>query len=155
MKTGVNLLSEPQHSLWERREGACVSEAEAEQQRARKRMRGGCRLPPSHRPGGEKGIAATYTGRVSGRLSSLASYLVLFLTPDPGPSPRCVGIFWPRWVPEPGELGRLRTYCGLAPPPSLTPGVSLRMGSWGLSSTPGVSDVVILSFCSSRAQLLP
>lgn len=151
----MHLLSEPQHSLWERREGACVSEAEAEQQRARKTMRGGCRLPPSHCPEGEKGIEATYTGQVSGWLSSLASCLVLFLTPDPGPSPRCVGIFWPRWVPEPGELGRFRTYCGLAPPPSLTPGVSLRMGSWGLSSTPGVSDVVILSFCSSRAQLLP
>lgn len=104
-------------------------------------------VSPPHRPGWGEGF--------SGWLSSLASCLVLFLTPDPGPSPRCVGIFWPRWVPEPGELGRFRTYCGLAPPPSLTPGVSLRMGSWGLSSTPGVSDVVILSFCSSRAQLLP
>lgn len=57
-------MSEPQHSLWERREGACVSEAEAEQQRARKTMRGGCRLPPSHCPEGEKGIEATYTGWV-------------------------------------------------------------------------------------------
>ena len=53
MKTGVHLLLEPQHSLWERREGACVSEAEAEQQRARRRMRGGCRLPPTPPGGGE------------------------------------------------------------------------------------------------------
>lgn len=120
-----------------------------------RRCGAGVVCPPPTARGGRRGLKPLTQDGFSRWLSSLATCLVLFLTPDPGPSPRCVGIFWPRWVPEPGELGRFRTYCGLAPPPSLTPGVSLRMGSWGLSSTPGVSDVVILSFCSSRAQLLP
>ena len=82
----------------------------------------------------------------------MANYLALFLTPD---QMQRMHIFWPRWIPEQSVIGWLS---GLIMVWHYLPLTSRSLSAHvclEISLSAGVIDVVILSFYSSRAQLLP
>ena len=95
----------------------------------------GCRSPPEWSVPPERWFKPLRWGSSSrslfssGQLSSFMSHT----WQDPEPSPVCVHIFWPRWVPEQGLGGRLAwLIMTWYPLPFWLRGIFLRVWSWGL-----------------------
>ena len=75
---------------------------------------------------------------------------------DTAPSPICMCIFWQRWIPEQRVLGQYQDLLWPGPHSLFDPWESYCACVIGeVSLTQGVTEVVIFSFSSSRAQLLP
>ena len=86
----------------------------------------------------------------------LANHLVLF--PTPHQTQYNLSIFWARWILEQGLMRRLAELIMVWCPPLLLFDPEASLCTWvvrEISLTSRVTDLVILPFYSSRAQLLP
>ena len=88
-------------------------------------------------------------GSSSGSLFSFGqvSHFISHTWPDPGPSLICECIFWPRWIPAQGLVGRLAGFTmAWSPLPFWPRGVSLCMWCWGLPDPKDGKEVTSWSF---------
>ena len=134
LKKAQSFLLETQYNTWESMQGRVyLSKAEAKQQYPPK---GGAQVQASFwmRSTPERWLKLIWGGS-SRSLSSFGqlSCFIFHSWPDPAPSQICVCIFWPRWIPEQGIMGRLsRLIMVWHPLPFWLKEVSLCMCNWGL-----------------------